>query len=178
MTGLFGVDALLIDGAIRQHAVHVHSCVKYFSRDPKTVEQSVARHWDTFHRLMNDLRKALNVAKKTFDNGTWKGFINLSLSAEQKEQYASWDIEDSDVWLGLATYGEKGYKFSLTYNVANSNWVATYTGQEQAGKNSGYAVTGFASDPYNAARVLLFKVSCILPDVWKDFAPLPLDTIG
>jgi len=152
--------------------------IEAFSYNRGLVQASVNRSFEYYHRLCNDLRGELGVAKKAFENSTWKGFINVNLTAEQKEAYATWDIADADVWDGLATYGEQGYKFSLTYNKSNSSWVAAYTGQDGSGKNEGYAVTGFAKDPYNAARVLLFKVSSLLPDVWKDYKPLPSDEIG
>lgn len=115
---------------------------------------------------------------KDFGKTEFKGFINVNLTQPEKNAYAEWDIQDSDVWDGLATYGEKGYRFSLNWNKGNSHWIASYTGGEDAGKNQGYAVSGFAPDPYNAARVLLFKVSCVLPDVWKEYKPSPTDSIG
>jgi len=175
---MYGYRATIAANYIRNWAKHTADCVVAFAADPIRVEQSIARRFADYHDGCNYLRGEIGVAKKDFTNGTWKGFVNVPLSAEQKEQYASWDIEDNDVWDGLAAYGEKGYKFSLTYNAGNANWMATYTAQADSGKNEGYAVTGFANDPYSAARVLLFKVSCVLPDVWKDFKPLPQDSIG
>lgn len=157
---------------------HVVDCLKAFEKNPTQIEQSIARHFSNYHYFANELRKGINVAKKDFNSTTWKGFINCTLTQEQKEAFGAWDIQDTDVWDGLASYGEKGYKFSLSYNRANESWLATYVGQEDCGKNAGWAVTGFAHDPYNAARVLLFKVSSILPDNWKDYKPNAIDEIG
>jgi len=178
MGRLYGKEAESLEFWLKGFGCAVFSNVRHWKNTPLTLQASVNRSFDEYHNRANKLRGELGVAKKTFENSTWKGFVNVSLTAEQKEAYNVWDIQDSDVWDGLATYGEKGYKFSLTYNATNANWVAAYTGTEDAGKNAGYAVTGFASDPYNAARVLLFKVSAILPDVWKDYKPLPQDAIG
>jgi hypothetical protein len=178
MGHLYGENARTAELALRQWKHHVVACVEAFSKNPTQVEQSIARHFSNYHYFANNLRKALNVAKKDFTSNTWKGFISCSLTQEQKEAFGAWDIQDADVWSGLASYGESGYKFSLTYNRGNESWVATYTGQEESGKNAGWAVTGFAHDPYNAARVLLFKVSVVLPDVWKEYKPTALDEIG
>lgn len=175
---MYGGYAAYLHGELKLWGRRVQSNVEYWGNSPHMLEASVRRSFDMRHEMCNKLRGEIGVAKKTFENTTWKGFVNVSLTAEQKEAYAAWDINDADVWDGLATYGETGYKFSLTYNRTNASWVATYTGQDGSGKNEGYAVTGFAKDPYNAARVLLFKVSAILPDVWKDHTPLPSDEIG
>ena len=115
---------------------------------------------------------------KKFTDSSWKGFITCNLTNDMKEAFSAWDIQDADVWDGLATYGEKGYKFTLNHNKANENWVATFVGGEDSGKNAGWAVTAFARDPYNAARALLFKVSSVLPDTWKDYKATAADEIG
>jgi len=175
---MYGYRADVASNFLRNWGRHVHSNVVFWENMPSVLECSVRRSFERYHETANVLRECVGVAKKTFDNADWKGFVNVNLSPEQKEAYAAWDIADADVWDGLATYGEKGYKFTLTFNKGNSNWVATYVGTAEAGKNSGWAVTGFAKDPYNAARVLLFKVSSVLPDVWKDYKGTELDDIG
>lgn len=175
---MYGYRAKIASNYLRNWSKHVHNNVRHWEREPERCVQSVTRSFEDYHKTANLLREEIGVAKKDFSNSTFKGFINVPLSPEQKEAFGDWDIQDADVWDGLATYGEKGYKFSLSHNKSNESWIATFTAGEDTGKNSGYCVSGFASDPYNAARVLLFKVSAILPDVWKDFKPLPSDTIG
>ena len=175
---MYGFHADMALANLRFFGRAVSSNIAYWSGKTFMVEASVARSFADYHVQANILRECVGVAKKTFENSDWKGFVNCNLSPEAKEAYAAWDIADSDVWDGLASYGEKGYKFTLTWNKQNSNWVATYVGTTEAGKNAGWAVTGFAKDPYNAARVLLFKVSSVLPEVWKDYKGTELDEIG
>jgi len=175
MFGRAADDALALQ---RGWSRHLMSCLEAFASNPAMLERSVQRHFDNYRSYSNIIREACSVAKKGFNNDTWKGFIQCSLTAAQKEQYASWDIEDADVWDGLAVWGEAGYRFSLTWNKGNSNWVATYTGQEGSGKNEGWAVTAFGKTPYAAARVLLFKVQNVLPDIWSNYKPSEQDEIG
>lgn len=176
--GLYGTEADKARRWLKAFGGNVHSNVEYWERYPHALAASVNRSFNDYHHIANELRERVGVAKKAFENSTWKGFIQCTLSAEQKEAYAAWDIQDADVWDGLASYGEKGYKFTLTYNKQNSNWTATYVGSDDAGKNAGWAVTAFAADPYNAARVLLFKVSAVLPDDWTKYKPQAIDAIG
>jgi hypothetical protein len=108
----------------------------------------------------------------------WQGFVNVNLTVEQKEEYRAWDVEDSEVWDGIATYCAAGYKVALSFNKQNDKFSCTGTGQPETGDNSGYAVSAFANTPYEAARVWLFKVSVVLPERWKDHAADAPDDIG
>ena len=108
----------------------------------------------------------------------WKGFINVTLTSEQKEAFAAWDIQDADVWEGLATYAQTGYKVQLSFNRQNDKFNCTFTGQPACGDNSGYAVSAFANSPYQAVRVGLFKVSSVLPEVWSEYDTSEADEIG
>lgn len=118
------------------------------------------------------------MANKKFENSSFKGFVNVSLSQQDKEAYVSWDVQDTDVWDGIAQYAEGGYKFSVSRNKQNDHFTASVTGTEDAGKNAGYSVTAFAPTPYEAVRVVLFKVSVVLPPVWADYKPSGADAIG
>lgn len=157
---------------------HVHECVMDWANKPLLCEASVSRHFSRRHEEINYLEEKNGMAKTNFKDSSWKGFVDVPLSQEAKDQYAAWDVADSDVWDGLATYGEKGYKFSLVWSKNNSTWIATYTGQEGTGANEGWAVSARARHPYDAARVLLFKVAVLLPDKWKDFKADAADDIA
>lgn len=176
--GYIGTAAQIESQFVANFGRHVMAMVRHYASKPLMVEASVNRHFARYEAAPKYDKDGKLVAKKVFENSTWKGFIDVPLSPEAKEQYASWDVADSDVWDGLALYGEKGYKYSLVWSKNNSTWIATYTGAEGCGVNEGWAVTARARAPYDASRVLLFKVSVLLPDKWKDFKADPSDDIA
>lgn len=152
--------------------------VVYFSNNRERAIQSFNRTTGELYIVASKLKKAIASkpsARKEFE---WKGFINVDLTSDQKEAYRAWDIQDSDVWDGIATYAQSGVKVQLSYNKQNDKFNCTGTGQPDAGDNSGYAVSAFGRTPYDAARVWLFKVSSVLPDVWTDYAGADGDDIG
>lgn len=141
--------------------------------------QSYNRTFEEYYTLAKTTKAALTGKQpQTKGEFTWHGFVNVMLTSEQREAYAAWDVADQDVWDGVATYVASGYKLSLAFNKQNDKFTATLTGQPEAGANSGYAVSGFANDPYSATRVLLFKVACVLTDAWLDYKSDLADDIG
>lgn len=158
--------------------LQTHLTVLAFEDDPVRQEQCIRRKLEERHEIANKLREEIGVAKKDFSDNGWKGFVNVSLTNEQKEQLGAWDIQDGDVWDGVATYCEAGYKVTLSYNSANKNFTATVIGGEGSGKNAGRAVSAFAPTPYQAMRTVLFKVSVLLPDVWTEYKAAVGDDIG
>lgn len=109
---------------------------------------------------------------------SWKGFIDVKLSDEDKGNLAAWDIDDSAVWDGIAQYCEGGIKIAISYNAGNQTFTCAGTGQPPSGANSGYCITAYARDPYTAARTWLFKVSTLVTPVWSDYEGRDADDVG
>jgi hypothetical protein len=152
-----------------QWSINSFSKLEAFKKDKLLVQQSIEHSFARYHEYANNLREALGMAKKDFQSNTWKAFVNVTLTPEHKEALDAWDVADGGVFEGLAVYGERGYKLSVTYSKQSDSWNASYTGMEGCGKNAGYTVSAFAPSPYEAMRVLLFKVATILPDEWTDY---------
>lgn len=175
---MFGKKATNYQLLLNLWGFQTHLTVLAFEDDPLRQEQCVRRKFEERHDIVNKLRQEIGVAKKDFTDNGWKGFINVSLTSEQKEQLSAWDIQDGDVWDGIATYCETGYKVSVSYNFQNKNFTATLIGGEGSNKNAGRAVSAFAPTPYQAVRTMLFKVSVMLPPVWTEYKASIGDDIG
>jgi len=152
--------------------------IRYFSGDRVRVVQSFDRYTQEIYDMAAKIKKNVTNNRKKEQEFQWKGFVNVNLTSDQKEIYKAWDIADDDVWDGIAQYCAAGYKINLSFNKQNDKFNCTGTGQPSSGENNGYAVSAFANTPYEAARVWLFKVSTILPDVWSEFASGDEDDIG
>lgn len=155
-----------------------HETVASFVGDPIRQLQSLERKLEYRHTLCNLLRRELKVPKKDFSDSGWKGFVNVTLTGEQKTALQAWDIQDGDIWDGIASYNETGYKVTSSFNAANKSFTATVIGGEGTGKNAGRAVSAFAPTPYQAMRTLLFKISVLLPPVWTDYKAAVGDDVG
>lgn len=175
---LYGNEVYSLAKTMRAVRWHWGENVVYFSNNRERAIQSFNRSTQEISDVAAKLKKALASGKVSRKEFEWKGFINVNLTADQKEAYRAWDIADDDVWDGIASYATAGIKIQLSFNKQNDKFNCTGTGQPESGDNSGYAVSAFGNSPYNAARVWLFKLSCVLPDVWTDFVGAADDDIG
>jgi len=146
-------------------------------KDPM-IMASMNRKFEEYFDMAQKAKKAVAAGKKSLPEFVWKGFVDVKLSEQDKANYTAWDLADSDVWDGIATYCEAGIKIALTYNAQNASYTCSGTGQPAAGANNGYCVNAYAKSPYEAARVWLFKVSAILPETWSDYESGEADAIG
>lgn len=176
---------LLLGGLVDLYATGLESVmigwganVVYFSNNRDRAVQSFNRSLEDIYTMAAKLKKAVASGKVERKEFVWNGFINVSLTADQKEAYRAWDIEDTDVWDGIAQYAVAGVKIQMSYNKQNDKFNCTGTGQPESGANSGYAISAFGNSPYNAARVWLYKVSAVVPDVWTEYEGAADDDIG
>lgn len=177
-TGLFGTDVLVATYRLRFTVDKWGKNVVWFSGKQDMACQSFNNGLEDIMAANRDLKKKLGVKQTVEKDFEWKGFINVNLTSDDKANYAAWDIHDQDVWEGLATYAQSGYKINLSFNRQNDKFNVTFTGQPVCGENSGYAVSGFANTPYDAARVSLFKISTMLPEIWSEYDSSSVDDIG
>lgn len=139
---------------------------------------SMNRKFEEYFEMAAKAKKNVASAPKSQGEFVWKGFVDVKLTEEHKASYAAWDIQDGDVWDGIATYCEAGVKIAITYNQKNASFTCSGTGQPTSGANSGYCVNAYAKSPYEAARVWLFKVSAVLSDDWSAYENPDDDGIG
>jgi hypothetical protein len=139
---------------------------------------SMNREFEEYFEMAAKAKSKVASGARNLPDFVWKGFVDVKLTEEHKAAYAAWDIQDSDVWDGIASYCEAGVKIAITYNQKNASFTCSGTGQPASGSNNGYCVNAYAKSPYEAARVWLFKVSTILPDDWSSFAQEDTFDIG
>lgn len=143
--------------------------VKGFADNNLRMAQSINRITEEIYDMAQKAKKAIARQQQPASEFTWKGFVDCKLSDVDKGNFAAWDVADSDVWDGIATYCESGVKISVTYNKQNASFNCAGTGQPSSGENSGYCVTAHAKTPYDACRVWLYKVAVVLPQVWNEY---------
>lgn len=169
--------ARLLIEMLERHRAMTRIVPKFGDNKPRQM-QSINRFCEEIFQMAAKAKNAMASKKRESTEFQWKGFVDVKLTDNDKANYAAWDIADSDVWDGIATYCEAGIKIALSYNTQNSSFNCAGTGQPSSGANNGYCVVAHAKSPYEAARVWLFKVSTLLPDVWSDYDAGNADDIG
>lgn len=169
-------SALLCD--LVSYRLDLPSRFRFFSPDKHRLMQSINRSYEEYYEMATKAKKAMSSTPKSDGEFQWKGFIDVKLGDVEKANLSLWDVNDGDVWDGIAQYCEAGVKVALTYNKANASFNCAGTGQPASGANNGYCVVAHARDPYTAARVWLFKVATLLPAVWSEYDSGDTDDIG
>lgn len=124
------------------------------------------------------MREKLGMPAKKRDDSMWRGFVDVKLTSEEKDAYVAWDIHDDDLWLLLVDAITAGHKLSVTFNKQNDQFVASFTGQTDTGKNEGYTLSAYAKTWYDAVRVLCFKHNVLLEGNWSAASERTTDNIG
>lgn len=120
---------------------------------------------------LNHLREvvyemATKQVRDTKAPNVFKGFINRTLTADEKLAFKVWECDDHDLWIVLQTDIQSGYKLSVTYNSANDTFNATYMCNDEKSPNHGWCLTAFAPEWYLAIKTLVFKHNEILGCDW------------
>lgn len=97
---------------------------------------------------------------------TWRGYKDIPLTDVQRDAFAHWDADDSEVYELAATVIQSGYKLTCVYNGANDTFTVTLTGGAATGAAAGYSMSAFAPDWYSALRLSLFKHAVIANGDW------------
>lgn len=124
------------------------------------------------------LREKLGMAKRESKEVTWQGFVDVKLTAVEKDVYGQWDVQDDDLWVLVVDAIGSGHKLSITYNRQNDQFVASFTGQTGTKGNEGFTLSAYAKDWYNAIRVLAYKHAILLESDWTRAAVRVSDNIG
>lgn len=91
-------------------------------------------------------------------SGEWKGFVDISLTGQEKEHLASLEQADyPDITAFLENVLSDGYKFSVTRDELHSCVIATLTGKGKGCPNAGYSLSARGPDLVGALLVLHHK---------------------
>jgi len=107
------------------------------------------------------------VARRKKKGFTWIGFIEVDLTARQKEELGAMELEAEYPLSGLATYVENGYKLSFGLDSDGVTYRAALTDVDQGSPTCGYTLTGRGGSVQKAYASLLYKHRDVLPDGWQ-----------
>jgi hypothetical protein len=147
-------------------------------KPPAGSMSALSEYLEWLQVLIRHQRERRGMAKANNTQSTWRGFVECKLTEVEKETYGQWDVHDDDLFVLLSDAVASGHKLSITFNKQNDQFVASFTGNEGTGKHEGYTLSAYASDWYNALRVLLFKHSVLLDARWETAAERPTESIG
>jgi len=102
----------------------------------------------------------------------WLGYVNVNLTAEQKEDYSAWVVsEDVGYWEAFEDAVAEGLKFGLSWDAGNSCYIATFTGCGCVGINKRCCLTARSGQYLDAIALLVFKHVVLAGGDWSSYRP-------
>lgn len=94
--------------------------------------------------------------EKRRDPPVFKGFINYSLTDEQKAQLKAVGVDHERLWDTFESLSEGGWVVKFSYDFYNHCQQATLSCQDTQNVNTGWYLSGRGSTPMKAFRQALF----------------------
>lgn len=104
--------------------------------------------------------------RKKFD-GKWRGFMDVPLTSEMKEQCLAWDSDGMSCEEQQEYFARSGYKLTYSWNEKTQSIICSATGNELAGDNAGYTLSAHAKTLAQATFVLYFKHVVVCETDWN-----------
>jgi hypothetical protein len=116
--------------------------------------------------------------KKELVKPDFRGFVNVEIPSELKQDCKSWIREDEIVALEIEEAIASLYKINLTKNVQNDSIIASMQCNDADSPNAGWVLSAHAAHWYDALAVLVWKHRVLLNTNWKAFEEKAADDIG
>lgn len=108
-----------------------------------------------------------NKSKSTTAGKSDLKWINVRLSDEDRASFEQWDPSPDELLTGVIQMAESGINFSLRASkTSNGTWDCFCIGDEDSIDYGGRGFSSFASTPYDACKVALFKHFHVLREQW------------
>lgn len=102
----------------------------------------------------------------------FRGYINLSLTSEEKASFTDWQ-GDGSMPDALNAQCADGVNFSVKLDPRSEGFLASATQRREDSPNAGLVVTARARDPVTALARVVFSVAVLSrTERWEDTQPL------
>lgn len=108
----------------------------------------------------------------------WKGFKDVGLTVEAKQQFQGWDIDAAGIVDALEVLASTGHKVSVTAVNDGKGFSASLTGSYEHCINAGYTMAAFAPSAEMALQVVIFKHFVLCDEVWDSYDVDTMSDIG
>lgn len=123
----------------------------------------------------NDKQKAdVNKGRRYFapPDAEWGGYINVRVDASERADFDGWQVaEQANISRMLEDAAIEGLKLSVSYDAANSAYVASFTGAGCLADDARYVLSARSGDFWEAVALLLYKHHVLLRGDWGAYMP-------
>lgn len=93
-------------------------------------------------------------------------FVDVALSAEQREEFVGWERRGGDLVTFLQSMADDGYRVGVAWSGAQQAYTVSLTCREAGNVNEGLCMTSFAKTLSTALWLALYKHLVVTEENW------------
>lgn len=111
-------------------------------------------------------KKKFNPKSDARPKADWEGFVEWTISSDEKSTYAANQPKDDWLFDALLNAVESGYRVTINYDASNTAHRASLYAQYFDSDNAGWMLSMRADDPVEALRRVLYVHYVLLEGLW------------
>lgn len=105
-------------------------------------------------------------------------FVDVKLSAEEKEAFVAWSRDDVDPVRCLQAFADEGYRVGVSWSGEHQAYTVSVTCRDSDSANSGLCMTSFGRVLPTAVVLAWYKHEVITGRAWRAFEPDLSESFG
>lgn len=120
--------------------------------------------------LIEDWNMARGAGKqgKTGNAGNMPRFVDVKLTAEQRDEFRGWARRAGDLVASLQSMADDGYRVGVSWSGEQQAYTVSITCRAEGNPNNGLCMTSFAKDLPTACWLALYKHWEVTQERWVE----------
>lgn len=115
---------------------------------------------------LDEMARGKGSSASSADKITMPKFVDIKLSVEQRNDFISQKVSDSQLIADLSALCDEGYRIGCSWSGEQQSYVVSMTCRNTASVNSGLCMSSFAKDIRTAVRLSLYKHRVVADEHW------------
>lgn len=105
---------------------------------------------------------------KRANQGSLPRFVDVKLTAEQREEFKTWERRGGDLVTFLQSMADDGYRVGVSWSGEQQAYTVSLTCRQEGNPNNGLCMTSFAKTLSTALWLALYKHLEVTGEQWVD----------
>jgi hypothetical protein len=105
-------------------------------------------------------------------------FVDVKLSAEERENFLAWMGDDIDAVKCLQSFADDGYRVGVAWSGEHQTYTVSATCRDEESENNGLCMTSFSRSLSQAVLLAWYKHDVVCKRKWKVFEPGETERFG
>ena len=118
----------------------------------------------------SNMARGKGTGKQATGQGNMPRFVDVKLTAEQRDHFTNWSGRDGDLVTFLQSMADDGYRVGVSWSGEQQAYTVSLTCRDDGNPNNGLCMTSFARTLSTALWLALFKHLVVTEERWVEGA--------